>query len=73
LIWFRFDQTLSIRSQSDHRLIKKICTDTYTSDFFENRQLANMSFWNPFRRHEQPKETEELSEIKVIVKWNKDR
>ena len=35
--------------------------------------FANMSFWNPFRRHEQPKETEVLSEIKVIVKWNKDR
>jgi len=32
-----------------------------------------MSFWNPFRRSEQPKEAEQVDEIKVIVKWNKDR
>lgn len=32
-----------------------------------------MSFWNPFRRSEQSNEAGQANEIKVIVKWNKDR
>jgi len=35
--------------------------------------LENMSFWNPFRRSDHHKEAEQAGEIKVIVKWNKDR